>query len=514
MKPFVCLRCRLAARHGGAAAAAAAARWPRAPLARAFSSSPKPVPNVKHVRAHADRYAQACRDRHYAALADHPARIQALADEAAQLQKALDAPRTEIKSVQREIARVAADPDARDGVLDALRAQAKKLKDASQGLVDRRESCVEQIRQLALSLPNLSSSETPVGDIPRIVGYINYDPSNPPSHISSPSRNHVSIGTALGLLDFSSAATSSGWGWYYLINEGALLEQALVQYALSVAMRRGGWTPVAPPTLVYADIAEACGFQPRDANNEQQIWAIEQSEKDKSKPQRCLTGTAEIPLAAMYAGREIPAEKLPMRCIGVSRCYRAEAGARGVDTKGLYRVHEFTKVELFAWADDFSETTIDNTPATTMTSSSLFAEMLSIQTEILTSLNLPCRILEMPTGDLGASAARKQDIEALFPSRLNSSAPAATDPVFDTNGWGELTSASICTDYQSRRLGTRVRSGSTMRFPHTVNGTAVAVPRVLAAILEHGWDEERGVVVVPEVLRSWMGGLETIGRKA
>ncbi|EEP82385.1 hypothetical protein UREG_07250 [Uncinocarpus reesii 1704] len=130
--------------------------------------------------------------------------------------------------------------------------------------------------------------------------------------------------------------------------------------------------------------------------------------------------------------------------------------------------------------------------------------MLSIQTEILSSLNLPCRILEMPTADLGASAARKQDIEALFPSRMNPAAAA------DTSGWGEVTSASICTDYQSRRLGTRVRTASAARFPHTVNGTAVAVPRVLAAILENGWDEKRGGVVVPEVLRDWMG-MEMIG---
>jgi seryl-tRNA synthetase len=291
-----------------------------------------------------------------------------------------------------------------------------------------------------------------------------------------------------------------------------MLEQALVQYALSVARRRG-WKTVAPPSIVYSYIAEACGFQPRDQHNEQQIWSIEQNERDRdTKPPRSLAGTAEIPLAAMFAGRDIDAKDLPLKLVGASRCYRAEAGSRGVDTKGLYRVHEFTKVELFGWAD--------NVDSAAKTSDDLFAELLDMQTEILTSLHLPCRILEMPTGDLGASATRKRDIEALFPSRFRPGTEGSTstvDPAVQRleSAWGEVTSASICTDYQSRRLATRVRGGAAKdsRFPHTVNGTAMAVPRVLAAILENGWDAERGVVVVPEVLRPWMDGMETIGKQ-
>jgi seryl-tRNA synthetase len=170
-----------------------------------------------------------------------------------------------------------------------------------------------------------------------------------------------------------------------------------------------------------------------------------------------------------------------------------------VDTKGLYRVHEFTKVEMFGWAD--------NAPTSSSPSSDdLFENLLTVQKEILTSLHLPCRILEMPTTDLGASATRKRDIEALFPSRMRGNGL--------DDAWGEVTSASICTDYQSRRLGTRVRGGSAKetRFPHTVNGTAMAVPRVLAAILENGWDADRQVVVIPEVLRPYMGGAEVIGK--
>jgi seryl-tRNA synthetase len=308
----------------------------------------------------------------------------------------------------------------------------------------------------------------------------------------------------LSLLDFSSASTTSGWGFYYLINEGALLEQALTQYALAVAIRHG-WRAVSPPSLVYSHIADACGFQPRDQNDERQIWKIAQLEKDKERPTRSLAATAEIPLAGFYAGEAIPDSRLPMKLVGSSRCYRAEAGARGVDTKGLYRVHEFTKVEMFAWTDAPDPGTVDlHSPDWTRHSTAVFDEMVAIQTEILTSLGLPCRVLEMPSTDLGASAYRKIDIEALFPSRMNRE-----------GGWGEVTSASICTDYQSRRLDTRIKdkSGKRNRFPHTVNGTAVAVPRVLAAILEHGWRETEGVVVVPEVLSPYMGGTKVIGPK-
>ncbi|KAB8077832.1 hypothetical protein BDV29DRAFT_167533 [Aspergillus leporis] len=507
--PYVCLSCRLT----------------RPLMRRAFSTThrgdtlrpataPRPTPDVKHIRQNAELYSKNSVDRNYPSHADYPFEIQSLSEEARRLDQDLKTPRSRIKQLEKAIGKLAASArqDSNGATttsqeeLSALRSEAQMLKDESQEMTTRKAACAEKINRLALSLPNLSSPETPVGDYPRLVEYLNFDPQSPPAWIThpDPSRSHVSIGTELGLIDFTSSATTTGWGWYFLTNEGALLEQALIQYALSVA-RKHDWRPVSPPSIVYSYIAEACGFQPRDQHNEQQIWAIEQSDKDKSKPQRSLAGTAEIPLAAMYAGRDIDAANLPVKLVGPSRCYRAEAGSRGVDTKGLYRVHEFTKVEMFAWADNITaESQVEGKRIPT--SDDLFNELLSIQTEILTSLNLPCRVLEMPTTDLGASASRKRDIEALFPSRLRAGADLES-------AWGEVTSASICTDYQSRRLGTRIRGGAVKdsRFPHTVNGTAMAVPRVLAAILENGWDEKRKVVVVPEVLRSWMGGLEVIG---
>jgi seryl-tRNA synthetase len=250
-------------------------------------------------------------------------------------------------------------------------------------------------------------------------------------------------------------------------------------------------------------MAAACGFQPRDQNDEQQIWQVAQAERDVGKPTRSLAATAEIPLAGMYARKVIREQDLPVKLVGSSRCFRAEAGARGVDTKGLYRVHEFTKVEMFAWTN--SPSLRDGLPEEevwTEDATEVFDEMVGIQMEILSSLGLPCRVLEMPSSDLGASAYRKIDIEAMFPSRT------AKD-----GGWGEVTSVSICTDYQTRRLDTRIleANGSRKKFPHTVNGTAMAVPRVLAAILENGWRESKGCVVIPEVLRGYMGGMEKIG---
>lgn len=372
--------------------------------------------------------------------------------------------------------------------------EARQLKAQISAIEANESDAMSEINSLAASIPNLTSDETPRGHEPKLVRYINDHPEPDPSSSDRVWRSHVHIGSELHLFDFAGAAATSGWGWYFLLNEAAQLEQALVQYALSVARRRG-WAMASPPSMVYSHVAAACGFQPRDQHGESQIYNIQQSAADAGrKPELSLAGTAEIPLAGMKANTTIEEADLPAKRVGVSRCYRAEAGARGVDTKGLYRVHEFTKVEMFAW-----------TAPSTEASTKVFDEILSIQTEILESLGLHGRVLEMPSADLGASATRKRDIEVFFPSRR---------PKDD--GWGEVTSASICTDYQSRRLATRVQlrsMGGKIVFPYTVNGTAMAVPRVLAAILENGWDEGRMEVNIPEVLWPWMEGVKAIRAK-
>ena len=312
--------------------------------------------------------------------------------------------------------------------------------------------------------------------------------------------SHVDIGAQLGILDFAAAAKTSGWGWYFLRGAGAKLEQALLQYTLKVLDDRG-WELISPPSIVYSHISAACGFQPRDQNNEQQVYELKQSKKDLSKPSLSLAGTAEIPLAGMEAQSQIDESNLPVKVAAVSRCYRAEAGARGVDTKGLYRVHEFTKVEMFAWTHPVElPKEADNVRDSSRSAGRVFDEMVSIQSEILKSLGLYYQILEMPTEDLGASALRKRDIEVYFPSRQDKN-----------RGYGEVTSASICTDFQTRRLDTRMKKwDGTLDYPYTVNGTAMAIPRVLAAILEWHWDPEKREVAIPRVLQPWMDGMKTI----
>lgn len=469
--------------------------------------APKPAIDIKHIRQNPGLYQQNCIDRNYAAHSNSPWEIIELHEQWLALQQSARSLRERNNQLRGRLAKAASRSGDAEGDIrqtddkDSMINEAKSLK-AELGIVEEKEASLqEEMESLASDLPNLSSTHTPVGTEPEVVGYINDHPEPEPSTSDRVWKSHVHIGSELGIIDFTSAAQTSGWGWYYLLNEGAMLEQALVQYALSVARKRG-WRPVAPPSLVYSHIAAACGFQPRDQNGEQQIYAIEQADKDKAKPSLALAGTAEIPLAGMKANQTFEDVDLPLKTVGVSRCYRAEAGARGVDTKGLYRVHEFTKVEMFAWTlpDNVGQEYFVTSPNSS--SEAIFDEMLAIQTEILQTLGLHCRIVEMPTTDLGASATRKRDIEAFFPSRREKD-----------NGWGEVTSTSLCTDYQTRRLHTRVRlekAGRKLDFPHTLNGTALAVPRVLAAILENHWNEEDYTVTIPEVLRPYMGGIDKI----
>lgn len=461
------------------------------------TTAPKQFPDLKNIRDDPDAYSKNAVLRNYHQHKGSVDRIVDIGQRLRTINKDLVQPRRELKALEKKLgqAHAAKKEDEAKEIYTALQQFRKQVDDAAA----EHDRLSGEASQLALALPNLTSSLTPTDGEPNVVKYINYDPANPPQFPSG--ADHSVIGQELGIIDFSSASTTTGWGFYYLLDEAVLLEQALIQYATSVALRHG-WKLVTPPSLVYSHIADSCGFQPRDANDEQQIWQIAQVEKDVNRPRRSLAATAEIPLAALYADKAIPQESLPLKLIGTSRCYRAEAGARGVDTKGLYRVHEFTKVEMFAWTNSNSGDALTEAKLTEH-SSVIFDEMVKIQTEILSSLGLPCRVLEMPSDDLGASAFRKIDIEALFPSRLNRD-----------QGWGELTSVSICTDYQSRRLNTRIREsdGTRTTFPHTINGTATAIPRVMACLLEHGWNAEDRSVTIPSVLRPFMGGMDKIHR--
>lgn len=290
--------------------------------------------------------------------------------------------------------------------------------------------------------------------------------------------DHVELGEKLDLIDFDSGAKVAGQKFYYLKNEAVLLEQALVCYALNT-LREKGFVPVMTPDLARASILDGIGFNPRGA--ETQIYSVENTDL-------CLIATAEITLGGMYADKIFNEEELPKKFVGVSHCFRTEAGAAGRESKGLYRVHQFTKVEMFAFT-------------TPETSDATHEELVGLEEKLFQDLKIPYRVLDICTGDLGGPAYRKYDLEAWMPARG------------EGGSYGEVTSTSNCTDYQARRLGIRFKREGEKKplFVHMLNGTAIAISRALIAILEN-FQQEDGSIEIPKVLRPYMGDMKKIKR--
>ncbi len=332
-----------------------------------------------------------------------------------------------------------------------------------------------EIRERIKRLPNLTHPDAPVGKTE--------DDSKELRRVGTPRtfdfapRDHVAIGRALDLIDFEAGAKVAGHGFYFLKNDAVLLEMALQQFAMSVLVRHG-FTPIITPDLARVSILEGIGFNPRGA--ETQVYSVENSDL-------CLIGTAEITLGGMHADEILAESDLPKKYAGISHCFRTEAGAAGRASKGLYRVHQFTKVEMFAFT-------------TPETSGPMHAELLAIEEEIFSALGVPYRVLDICSGDLGGPAYRKFDLEAWMPGRG------------DGGEYGEVTSTSDCTDYQARRLNIRYKPEASKgtRFVHTLNGTAVALSRAVIAILEN-YQRADGRVDVPEVLRGSLGK-DVLGR--
>lgn len=283
-------------------------------------------------------------------------------------------------------------------------------------------------------------------------------------------RDHVQIASELDLIDFDTAARVSGTKFYYLKNDAVLLELALERYALDI-LRKHGFTLTITPDIAKESIVEGIGFNPR--GEESNIYTLEGTGT-------CLVGTAEITLGGYHAGDILDAQQLPIQLCGLSHCFRKEAGAAGQYSKGLYRVHQFSKVEMFVYClPEQSE--------------AMHEKLLAIEEEIFTGLGIPYRVVDTCTGDLGAPAYRKYDLEAWMPGRG------------EHGSWGEVTSTSNCTDYQSRRLKIRYRdSDGSVKYVHLLNGTAVAVSRAIVAILEN-FQNPDGSVRVPDALVPFMG---------
>lgn len=303
-------------------------------------------------------------------------------------------------------------------------------------------------------------------------------PENPPSEMrvvrdwgtkKEAVRDHVELGLGLDLVDFERGAKVAGQKFYYLKNEAVFLELALQQFALQQAQKHG-FVVHSTPDLTRPKIVEGLGFSPRSEAD--QIYHV-------SDHDLCLVGTAEITLGGMYQDEILEASQLPLLLAGVSHCFRTEAGSAGRESRGLYRVHQFSKVELFVIC-------------TPEQSDEMLLKLVGIEEEVLRSLGLAYRVVEMPPSDLGAPAYQKYDIEAWMPGRQD---------------YGEVTSASNCLDYQARRLGIRYRPTPTSKpqFVHTLNATAVAVPRMLIAIFESYQQKNGTVLKVPSVLEPWVG---------
>ncbi|MGE5283187.1 MAG: serine--tRNA ligase [Chloroflexota bacterium] len=346
-----------------------------------------------------------------------------------------------------------------------------------QGLKEKIEAGKEELEKveadldrIAHALPNLPDPDAPDG-MTEEDAVVLREEGTPPEFDFEP-RDHLEIGTELGLIEIEAAAKLSGSRFAYVKGDLVLLELALVRFALDV-VRGEGHEPVVPPVLVREDALYGTGFLPGDRD---QIYEI-------PKDELFLVGTSEVSLAALHADEILDAERLPLRYAGFSTCFRREAGAAGRDTRGIFRVHQFDKVEMFSFVEPTQ-------------SAAEHERLLAIEERILAELEIPYRVVNVAAGDLGAPAAKKYDCEAWIPSQAR---------------YRELTSCSNTTDYQARRLSCRYRAagGEAAQAVHTLNGTAVAVGRTMIALIENRQERDGGFTL-PTILHSY-GAPERIG---
>ncbi len=352
---------------------------------------------------------------------------------------------------------------------EQMRAVAE-LKQTIESGKEELERVEADLQRVSTALPNLPDPDAPDG-MTEEDAVVLREEGAPPNFEFEP-RDHLEIGSELGLIDMEAGARVSGSRFAYLKGDLVLLELALVRFAIDL-VRGEGHEPVVPPVLVREEALVGSGFLPGDRD---QIYEV-------PKDELFLVGTSEVPLAALHADEILTAEQLPLRYAGFSSCFRREAGAAGRDTRGIFRVHQFDKVEMFSFVEPSQ-------------SAEEHERLLAIEERILAELEIPYRVVNVAAGDLGAPAAKKYDCEAWIPSQER---------------YRELTSCSNTTDYQARRLGCRYRpaEGDAPVPVHTLNGTAVAVGRTIIALIENR-QERDGSFTLPTILHSY-GTPERIG---
>ncbi|WP_373651588.1 serine--tRNA ligase [Schlesneria sp. DSM 10557] len=403
-----------------------------------------------------------CQNRHVNADLD---RLLELRDLRSQLIVAVDKDRQRQNEIAQAIPKEKS-PDTKKALID----EGKSLKQSAPANEARLKEVEADVRAALMTIPNMTHPVAPIGEEADSVTVRTW--GQKPEFSFKP-LDHVALAEKHGLIDLEAGSRVAGHGFYFLKNEAVLLELALTQFAIRKLVEHG-FTLHTTPDLAKLDVLEGTGYQPR--GNETQIYSI-------AGMDLCLVATAEIPLGGIHRDQILDLDKLPLKYAGVSHCFRTEAGAHGKATRGIYRVHQFTKVEMFGF-----------TAPDVAASDALHAEIVQIEEEIFQGLGIPYRVLDIASGDLGGSAYRKFDLEAWMPGRG------------EAGEWGEVTSASNCTDFQARRLGIRCKSPDWKgtRYVHTLNGTAIAVTRAIIAILEN-YQQADGSIVIPEVLRPWVG---------
>jgi seryl-tRNA synthetase len=366
----------------------------------------------------------------------------------------VDALRARQNTASKEIGKAAA--DERQALIEAAAALKEELAEREKVLA----TADAELRDLALQLPNPADASVPDGgeddgEVIKVVG----------AEAPPPALDHAAFADNIGFVDSAHAAEASGSRFAYIMREAALLELALVQYAMAT-IARYDFIPVITPTLVRERTMEEAGFFPTDRA---QVYDVDDGEL-------FLLGTSEVALSALHRGETLGADELPIRYGGFSSCFRREAGTYGKDTRGIFRVHQFDKVEMFVFCEP--EQSADE-----------HERILAIEEEIIGGLGLPYHVLNVAAGDLGPAAAKKYDLEVWLPSE---------------GAYREVTSCSNYTDYSARRLGTRVKGDSGSQLVHTLNGTACAVSRTLVFLFEH-YQEADGGFAVPDVLVPYTG---------
>ena len=385
--------------------------------------------------------------------------------------------------------------------VEELRAQknkAAKVKDIEQGKLIKAqlekktpelEAVEKEFNETMLAIPNLPAEGVPAGSGEadnKVIRTVPFDFSSTLLTASAQGKgdgtkkgaDHLEIGQKLDIIDFERGAKVAGSGFYYLKNEGAMLEVALIHYGLDF-LREKGYSAIITPDLARERFYIGTGYAPKGP--EAQTYTINDSDLG-------LIATAEVTLAGYHADEVLQKGDLPKKYAGYSHCFRVENGGYGKYSKGLYRVHQFTKVEMYLFC----------APGDSL---KLHEELLETEEEFWKSLEIPYRVVEMCTGDLGAQAAKKYDLEAWMPGRAAQDERASPEGRGD---WGEVTSTSNTTDYQARRLNIRANIGGSNEYVHTLNGTLVATPRAIIAILEN-FQQKDGSVTIPKVLRPYMG---------